>query len=129
MGKVQGSGVGVLRPFAIGATVVALIIPRALPFASVQHGPGLAGAAAAVAAVFFALWASGWPVFVRAEEYKRDDEQRRLHPGSTFRGRMPPMGAVGAVWKLAKATVGALFGAHNALYEKARPAFRPPLAI
>ena len=125
----EPSGVGVLSLYAIEAALVALVVTRALPIASVQHGPGLAAAAAAVAAVFFAFWATGWPVYVRALEYRRDDEQRRLHPGSTFRGRMPPMGPVGVAWKIATPTVGALFGAHNALYEKAAPALRPPLAI
>jgi hypothetical protein len=123
--KAEASGAGVLSLYVIEGAVIALIVTRALAL----HGNGLVAGGGAVAALFFVMWGAGWPVYGRAQEYASDAEQRRAHPGSTFKGRMPPSGAMGALWKLASGTVGALFGAHRALYDKASIAFRPPLFL
>ncbi len=122
--KTDASGIGVLSLYVIEGSVVAFILTRALAL----QGNAFALAATATATVVLALWAGGWPTYARMKELDADAAQRALHPGSTFRGRMPPSGAAGALWSAARYTVGALFAAERALYEKTRVVFRPPLA-
>src|ERR1043166_9578131 len=111
------SGLGVLSLYVVEATIVAIAVTRGLSLV----GPGLMAGAGAVAAVTLALWAAGWPTYVRVKEY----EKGAAHPGSTFKGRMPPHCAAGALWAVAKATVGVFFAAQNAIYEKLSIVFRP----
>ena len=87
------SGLGVLSLYVVEATIVAIAVTRGLSLV----GPGLMAGAGAVAAVTLALWAAGWPTYVRVKEYEKDAAQRAAHPGSTFKGRMPPHGAAGAL--------------------------------
>lgn len=119
------SGLGVLSLYVIEGTIVAIAVTRGAALV----GPGLMAGAGGVAAVMLVLWATGWPTFVRVKEIERDAAQRAAHPGSTFKGRMPPRGAAGALFGIGRVSVGVLFAAHHAIYEKLSIVFRPPLAV